>query len=291
MPVTSARLAGCEDFTENRKMKHVWSFSRLPIAVFVFATAALLLFPELAWAQEEGVAAPAASSASGNKFFFIIKSVGWLFGIILLGLAMWMVALVVLLALDLRMAGAIPVGFVDEFAETVNQRNFKGAYDMAKADPSFLGRVLTAGMSRLQYGLEDAREAAANALESLKADKDQKNNYLATIATLGPLLGLVGTVFGMIGAFMTLSQEAAASNATKLAEDIAHALSVTLIGVAISCPAIAFNTFFRNRISRVMLDVGHIADDLLTQMYHNSKKGGPPVAPTGPSVQAPTTTK
>lgn len=261
-------------------MKQMLADLRRPLALFAFAAAVLVLIPELAWAQDGN--APAASAATGNKFFFIIKSVGLLFGIILLGLAMWMVALVVLLALDLRMPGAIPAGFVDQFAETVNQRNFKGAYDMAKADPSYLGRVLTAGMSRLQYGLEDAREAAANALESLKSDKDQKNNYLATIATLGPLLGLVGTVFGMIGAFMTLSQENQASNATKLAEDIAHALSVTLIGVAISCPAIAFNTFFRNRISRVMLDVGHIADDLLTQMYHNSKKAGP-AAPTAPA--------
>ena len=207
--------------------------SRLMLALFAFAAAAVCFLPSLAWAQDV-VPAPAPSLGSGNKFLFIIASVGWLFGIILLGVAMWMVALVVLLSLDLRMSGAIPIGFVDEFADQVNKRNFKGAFDMAKTDPSFLGRVLTAGMSRLQYGLEDAREAAANALESLKADKDQKNNYLAVIATLGPLLGLVGTVFGMIGAFMTLSEESQASNATKLAGDIAHALSVTLIGVAIS---------------------------------------------------------
>lgn len=264
-------------------------FSRWSLILFFVSTAIVCLLPSLALAQD-GAAEPVVSSASGNKFLFIIKSVGWLFGLILLSVAMWMVALVVLLSLDLRMPGAIPVGFVDEFADQVNKRNFKGAYDMAKADPSFLGRVLTAGMARLQYGLEDARESAANALESLKADKDQKNNYLAVIATLGPLLGLVGTVFGMIGAFMTLSEESQASNATKLAGDIAHALSVTLIGVAISCPAIAFNTFFRNRISRVMLDVAHIADDLLTQMYHNSKKSGsvtnatPPTAPTVPTA-------
>lgn len=258
--------------------------SRLSLAAFAIAAFALLLLPEWAMAQD---GAPAAPSGGGNKFLFIIASVGWLFGIILLAVAMWMVALVVLLTLDLRMPGAIPPGFVDEFTDTVNKRNFKGAYDMAKADPSFLGRVMTAGMSRLQYGLEDAREAAGNALESIKSDKDQKNNYLAVIATLGPLLGLVGTVFGMIGAFMTLSEESQASNATKLAGDIAHALSVTLIGVAISCPAIAFNTFFRNRINRVTLDVGHIADDLLTQMYHNSKKTGGP-GTTAPATPTPT---
>jgi biopolymer transport protein ExbB len=266
--------------------------SRGPWVWFVLAAVLLLVGAEWAFAQDPAAPPAPAPTATGggSKFLFIITSVGWLFGIILLGVAMWMVALVVLLALDLRMPGAIPPGFVEEFTNTVNQRNFKGAYDMAKADASFLGRVMTAGMSRLQYGLEDAREAAANALESLKSDKDQKNNYLAVIATLGPLLGLVGTVFGMIGAFMTLSETSQASNATKLAGDIAHALSVTLIGVAISCPAIAMNTFFRNRIVRIMLDVGHIADDLLTQMYYNSKKTGPaPVAaPANPApVQLP----
>jgi biopolymer transport protein ExbB len=156
---------------------------------------------------------------------------------------------------------------------------------MARNDPSFLGQVLTAGMSRLQYGLEDAREAAMNTLESIKSDKDQKNNYTAVIATLGPMLGLVGTVFGMIQSFSVLATAKQIIPA-QLADGISHALVVTLFGVAISVPAIFFNAFFRNRITRVCMDVGHIADDLLTQMYHNSKKpaaGAPPAAaPTAP---------
>jgi biopolymer transport protein ExbB len=92
----------------------------------------------------------------------------------------------------------------------------------------------------------------------------------------------------MIGAFMELGS-GTSPNPAKLADNIAHALSVTLIGIAISCPAIAFNAFFRNRINRVTLDVAHIADDLLTQMYHNSKKpGGPPMPPmAGPTPGAP----
>ena len=126
-------------------------------------------------------------------------------------------------------------------------------------------------MARLQYGLDDAREASLNQLEAIKSDKEQKNNYTAVIATLGPLLGLVGTVFGMIEAFMELST-GSNPNPAKLADGISHALAVTLVGVAIAVPAIAFNTYFRNRITQLMLDVGTTADDLLTQMYHNSKK-------------------
>jgi len=232
-----------------------------------------------------------ASAADGNPqmsgtelVMFMIRSLGWVFGPLLLAISVAMLALVVLLALDLRMSAAIPPGFVDEFTDTVNKRKFKEAFDMARNDPSFLGQVLTAGMSRLQYGLEDAREAAMNTLEGIKSDKEQKNNYTAVIATLGPMLGLVGTVYGMILAFSVLAKSGTQVNPTALADGIAHALVVTLFGVAISVPAIFFNAFYRNRITRVTMDVGHIADDLLTQMYHNSKK-----TPTSPTPSAGTT--
>jgi biopolymer transport protein ExbB len=220
-----------------------------------------------------------AETESNNFIVHVIFSVGW-FWLLLLPLSLGFVALNVLLMLDLRPSTSVPAGFVDEFTDTVNKRKFKEAFDMAKNDPSFLGRVLTAGMGRLQYGLEDARESSMNSLESIKSDKDQKNNYNAVIATLGPLLGLVGTVTGMIISFKGLAA-GDSSGAAGVAGGVAHALCVTLIGVAIACPAIVANTFFRNRITQVSLDVSHVSDDLLTQMYHNSKKAaaGAPAAP------------
>lgn len=261
------------------------SLRYLPAARFLFmigmAMAVTLLFANVAYAQDEG---GGEQASGGNLVMFMITALGWVFGPLLLAVSVAMLALIVLLALDLRMSAAIPPGFVDEFTDTVNKRKFKEAFDMARNDPSFLGQVLTAGMSRLQYGLEDAREAAMNTLESIKSDKDQKNNYTAVIATLGPMFGLVGTVYGMIKAFSVLATATQVQPA-KLADGISHALVVTLFGVGISVPAIFFNAFYRNRITRVCMDVGHIADDLLTQMYHNSKKA-PPAAPTQPAAPA-----
>jgi len=240
----------------------------------------LMLFSEMAFAQE-GEAAATAPSKKKNIIVHMIESVGWVFGPMILAISVALVALVVLLLLDLRMSAAIPVGFVDDFTDTVNKRKFKEAFEMTRNDPSFLGRVLTAGMGRLQYGLEDARDAAVNTLESIKSDKEQKNNYTAVIASIGPMIGLVGTVYGMIESFMALGESNGAPNAQALAGGISHALVVTLLGIGMSIPAIFFNAFFRNRITRVTMDVGHIADDLLTQMYHNSKK---PSAPGGTSL-------
>src|SRR6266849_3885171 len=110
-------------------------------------------------------------------------------------------------------------------------------------------------------------------VDSVKSSKEQLIAYLATIGTLGPLLGLVCTVYGMIKAFMVIGTGNRV-NAQDLANAISHALVVTLVGVGLSVPAIFFHTFYRNRLIRLAMDTGNVADDLLTQMYHNSKKPG-----------------
>jgi biopolymer transport protein ExbB len=221
-----------------------------------------------------------------DMFTHIISSAGIFFGPLLLLVSIGLVALIVLLALDLRMGAAVPPWFVDEFTDTVNKRQFRQAYELCRSDSSFLARVLTAGMGRLQYGIEDAREAALNMVDSVRAGKEHLINYMGTIGTLGPMIGLVGTVFGMIQSFMELSK-GGTPKSEELARGISQALVVTLLGVAISVPAIFCYTFFRNRLVRITMDTSNLADDLLTQMYHNSKKVAEapravPVAPTDP---------
>ncbi len=261
---------------------------RLAAALFVVLAAGL--FAAAARAEEPApAAAPPAESARGDGLFMhIVRSAGPVFGPILLLVSIGLVAIIVLLAMDLRMATAIPPGFVEDFTETVNRRKFKEAYELAKEDGSFLGRVLTTGMGRLQYGIEDAREATFNMVDSIRAGKEQMITYLATIGTLGPMLGLVGTVYGMIKSFMELAR-GGTPRASELADGISHALVVTLLGVALSVPAIFCHAFFRNRLIRISMDTSNIADDLLTQMYHNSKKPAPTpaaVQPVSPAAVA-----
>jgi biopolymer transport protein ExbB len=249
-----------------------WAF----IGVGLTAVFCLLVFAGPVLAQESGT--EPAKQPEQNIFFHIIKSAGIVFAVALGLPSIALIALVVLLMLDLRMSVAIPPGFVDEFIDTVNKRRFKEAFDMARSDSSFLGRVLTAGMSRLQYGIEDARECAMHQVESVKASKEQLNNFVATIGTLGPLVGLVGTVFGMIESFRELSA-GGQPRPEKLAAGISHALVVTLFGIALSVPAIFCHTLFKNRLTRIQMDVANLADDLLTQMYHNSRRAASGTTP------------
>src|SRR5947207_6579535 len=116
-----------------------------------------------------------------------------------------------------------------------------------------------------------------NLVESIRSSKEQINNYTAVISSLGPLIGLVGTVFGMILSFKELARGGKVE-AAKLADGISHALVITMLGIGIAVPGLFFNAFFRNRITRISMDTANIADDLLTQMYHNSKKPAVPAA-------------
>jgi biopolymer transport protein ExbB len=218
---------------------------------------------------EGGPAAPATPQRD-NMFIHMIKSIGLVMGLILGGLSISLVALVVLLAMDVRMGDSVPPAFVEEFTDIVNKRKFKEAYELARNDTSFLARVLTAGMARLQYGIEDARETAMNTVESIKAGKEQLTTYLATIGSLGPLFGLVGTVYSMVGAFREMATDPNIKPAV-MAGILSHGLVVTMVGIALAVPAIFSHAFFRNRITRISMETASVADDLLTQMYHNSK--------------------
>ena len=141
---------------------------------------------------------------------------------------------------------------MDEFTDTVNKKKFKEAFDLARNDNSFLGRVLTAGMSRLTYGLEDAREASVNMLESILG-QGAVEQLLGRHRHARAADRLVGTVFGMIESFRVLAVPGKQAEPAKLAEGISHALVVTLFGIGLSVPAIFFNAFFRNRTVRISM--------------------------------------
>jgi biopolymer transport protein ExbB len=232
-----------------------------------------------------------ADKPSDSLFSHFVRSLGWFFTFLFLGISIGLVALIVLLVMDLRMQTCIPPAFVQDFTDMVNKKRFKEAFDLARTDSSFLARVMTISMARLQYGLEDAREVAVNTVESIRASKEQLISYLATIGTLGPLLGLVGTVFGMILSFMELGKPGMTPKPAKLAEGISHALVVTLVGIGLAVPAIFAHTFFRNRLIRISMDTSNMADDLLTQMYHSSRRPGTPAPTETRAPAAPVTVK
>ena len=110
-------------------------------------------------------------------------------------------------------------------------------------------------------------------VESIKGEQGADEQlHWPSIGTLGPMLGLVGTVFGMILSFMVLARGGKVE-AAKLADGISHALVVTLLGIGHLGARPSSSTRSSATGSRgCRWTSANIADDLLTQMYHNSKK-------------------
>jgi biopolymer transport protein ExbB len=252
-------------------------------AIVTMIVSTIALAPSVASAQDEnpddGGAKKVAKKGSSNPIAFFFGAmfhdlISATVSLMILGISVGMVALFIILLLDIRTGEAVPVAFVEEFTEMVNKRQFKQAFELCRTETSFIARVMTAGMGRLQYGIEDAREAMLATADSVKAGKESWISYLGVVGTLGPLLGLVGTVSGMIGAFKSLGEAEGAPNASLLAGEISTALVLTLLGVFIAVPAIFLFSFFKNRLTNISVNTVNLADDLLTQMYHNSKKAG-----------------
>ena len=162
----------------------------LGVFVLTFLTSVgVLVTPSTALAQEDDEP-KVEEKGKTNPIVHFFKSIGIVFGLIFAAISVGMVALIIILLLDLRLGESVPPSFVEEFTEMVNKRQFKQAYELCRTESTFIARVLTAGMGRLQYGIEDAREAMAMMNDSVRSGKDSWISYLGIIGTLGPLLGL-----------------------------------------------------------------------------------------------------
>jgi biopolymer transport protein ExbB len=180
-------------------------------------------------------------------------------------MSFYLIALVVWMALHYRTPAAIPHDLVHDIQNLLQQNKFNEAYHRLTEDSSFLARVLASGVRKLPVGIAQAQRAMEMANEDVTMEMEHRTTYLATVGTLGPMIGLVGTVYGMIMAFQVIALEGSSPQASQLAAGISTALYATLEGIAISIPAIFFYAMYRNRIARLSLEVGMMAEPLLEQ--------------------------
>ena len=186
-------------------------------------------------------------------------------GIVIAAMSFYLIALVVWMAFQYRKAVAVPETLVREVSDLLAQKQFTEAYQRLSADHSFLARVLAAGVRKLPAGLAHAQRAMEMANDDVTMEMEHRTTYLATVGTLGPMIGLVGTVYGMILSFRVIATAGASPQASQLAAGISTALFATLEGIAVSIPAIYFYALYRNRIARLSLEVALAAESLLEQ--------------------------
>lgn len=215
--------------------------------------------------DEGGDSADSSDKKDERVLEWVVKALGWGYSIIFLGLSFTLVALFVMNLLTARRDNVCPMLLVEAFENHLNEKRYQEAYELAKADESFLGQVLSAGLAKLSVGYPQAIEAMQEVGEEENMKLEHRLSYLALIGTISPMVGLFGTVHGMIRSFRVIATSEATPKPSQLAEGISTALFTTLLGLAIAIPAIAAYNILKNRVQRLVLEVGILSESLMSR--------------------------
>ena len=224
-------------------------------------------------AQPAAAPAPVAAQpqaegpASTNMLVWTFQSLGWVYTVIFFALSITLVTLIVMNLIAARRDNICPVDLVEGVEQHIAEGSPQQAAELVRGDGSFLGQVVAAGLSRLERGHPAAIEAMQEVGEEETMKLEHNLGYMALIGNISPMIGLFGTVQGMIQAFRTIAVSGSTPAAGELAMDISKALFTTLAGLAVAIPAIAIYNILRNRIQRMTLQVGVVSEEELLERF------------------------
>jgi biopolymer transport protein ExbB len=215
-------------------------------------------------------AAPAAPAQSGGNpmgFLNVIMSSGWL------GVVLWLalfgaggasIYFIVDAAITVRPVKVLPQSLIDNVTAAMAEGDVMKALNHCENEPCPLASILTAGFSHVEEGYEVIQEAV-NSAAALEAEKlMQRINWISVCAAIAPMLGLLGTVQGMIAAFANIAQ--GAPDVAILALNIAQALYTTAGGLATAIPATSVFFVFRNNASKMLLRMEALTMELIKDL-------------------------
>jgi len=235
-------------------------------------------------AATEEIAPEGSKEPEVESFLAWVVRCSGLIGLVILLLSIYFVSTVGRLFWEIRIPMAAPPELTQHCESLLEQGDFKGIFNIVKEGDSFFARLLTTGIRELPNGLAEARDAMERLGEAITAEMEKKISMLAVIGTLGPMIGLLGTLKGMITSFSVIARSDVQLKASEVARGISEALLLTFEGVALSVPAIYFFALFRNRIIHISSSVILLADQFLRHFSHagRARAGSttPPARPT-----------
>jgi len=196
--------------------------------------------------------------------FAILQAAGWPIWF-LLAASIIAVALIIERSFSLRTAKIIPPQLFEQVTDMYRRQGVSEAVLERLAKDSPLGAVLAAGLRNHKASRYVMKEAIEEAGRAVAHELERFLTTLGTIATAAPLLGLFGTVIGMIEIFG--SQSPTGSNPQQLAHGISIALYNTAFGIAIAIPALIFYRHYKNKVDTFVVEMELQASKLVDVLH------------------------
>jgi len=240
---------------------------RVCVVVFV---GGVLLWGGAAFAQEADNIVRQEAPGRPLQFTELVKAggaIGYLIGV----LSLIMVALIIDHLLNIRRTTLMPPGVAEEVHRLLGEREIDGAKQACEQHPSFLSRLLNAGLDEVGVGYANIEKSMEDAAVEQSARLFRRIEYLSVIGTIVPMLGLMGTVWGMIQAFVEFEQKAN-PQVSELAPGIYRALVTTLLGLGVAVPSLSAFAIFRNRIDELSAEATLLAEHVFADFRRMTQK-------------------
>jgi len=241
----------------------------------------------------QGSAATQPATTGGGVFSLIMENLDPIFITIAL-LSIAGLTLIIQGFIQNRGEALMPEATTNRIRDMIEARQFRDLMEFTEADPSFISRAINPALKRAP-DFESMKEAMETALGEQTAEQFRRIEYLNIIGNLGPLLGLLGTVLGMIYSFQEVANKAGQADVGALSHGISKALTHTFLGLFLAVPCLAAFGVLRTIVDRLTVRGSLIAEELLLMMKPAEPKPGasagarpiaaPTVAPTAAPVR------
>jgi biopolymer transport protein ExbB len=236
---------------------------RIAGAACLIALCLLALACLWGWDASEAAAQTAAGSeVSGRGTLHSLVKSGFI-GLIILLCSIIGVSLAITFAFQIRRDALVPPEVLGQIEQLFEDEDYEEAFHVCEANPSFLSAVLAPGLAKLEEGHEEMSKAMTDAGEIEATKLHQKVGFISLIASISPMLGLFGTVAGMIATFNVIADSPLQPKPKDLADGISIALGTTYLGLLVAIPMSVIYVIFRNRVINVVNEVGGIVEELL----------------------------
>jgi biopolymer transport protein ExbB len=239
------------------------------LVLVLVALVAVMASAGPALAQDDGDAADPARKTS----IFDTIMAGGAIGFVIIFMNIVATALAIEYFVTMRRDKLLPPEILGELEVLLEDEEYEEALELCEAEPSYITNVVASGLPRIRGGYDAVMEAMEETGEVETLKLQTKVGYIALICAIAPMLGLMGTVYGMILAFQKIAIQKGAPEPSELADSIGLALVTTLLGLIVAIPFLVVAYILRSRVARLSAEVSGAAEDLFEQ-FRPARKWG-----------------
>lgn len=222
-----------------------------------------------------------AVAESASAFDIILSGgiTGAIILVVLLSLSFLAAYLVFDQVMSLRRSEVLPEGLSETVRQSLLTARLPEADAACRREPSVLSVVLLSGLNEIDFGWREVEKAIEDSLADQSARMMRRIEYLSVIGNIAPMVGLLGTVTGMIFAFQQVASTRGGAGAGDLAEGIYQALVTTVGGLIVAIPSLAAYAVCRNRVDTLIADVAFQTQHALAPVKRRPSKTVAPPTP------------